>query len=334
MKTKTKISVLSLLLLTGCGPKTTESEPVSPSETTTSSDTTISSSLPTESQGSEIAPVTDATEIVSILNDLKGKSYALSYEIGGNQFEDIIRDDYFFLGYLSTGSLLLNTLSDEVKYAYDFKIENGKVALRGQSYDEEYRNQEQTKLRKVNHLADLTLAEGDLYPIQSQANHYTIEEKEIVTIISNQLDFVGISKAEVYLENGDVVFELLAYDAVEESYYVPEGGKVKLSKIGTAKIDAVDSFLASYQRPTDTLEGKGENLFTKVKYTSAIYDFILDDNIAYLQSSEKLILLLLLLCNKKLLSVTDDTALTWVELCDNEFNLLILILREVSLISV
>ena len=50
--------------------------------------------------------------------------------------------------------------------------------------------------------------------------------------------------------------------------------------------------------------------------------------------SKKLFLFLSFLSKKKLFTVTDDTASSWVELCDNELNLLICIFGKVFLICV
>ena len=56
--------------------------------------------------------------------------------------------------------------------------------------------------------------------------------------------------------------------------------------------------------------------------------------IAYVDLSKKLFLFLSFLSKKKLFAVTDDTASSWVELCDNELDLLICIFGKIFLICV
>ena len=56
--------------------------------------------------------------------------------------------------------------------------------------------------------------------------------------------------------------------------------------------------------------------------------------IANMDTLHKLLLFLSFLSNKKLFAVTDDTASSWVELCDNELDLLICIFGKIFLICV
>ena len=57
-------------------------------------------------------------------------------------------------------------------------------------------------------------------------------------------------------------------------------------------------------------------------------------SIANMDALHKLLLFLSLLSNKKLFAVTNDAASSWIELCDNEFDLLISVFAEVFLISI
>ena len=57
-------------------------------------------------------------------------------------------------------------------------------------------------------------------------------------------------------------------------------------------------------------------------------------SIACMDSLHKLFLLLSFFCKKKLFAVTDNTASSRVELCDNEFNFLICIFGQISLVSI
>ena len=56
--------------------------------------------------------------------------------------------------------------------------------------------------------------------------------------------------------------------------------------------------------------------------------------IANMDTLHKLLLFLSFLSNKKLFAVTNDATSSWIELCDNELNLLISIFAEIFLICV
>ena len=127
----------------------------SDSSTTQESSSSIEeSSSQVTSSDSSSSSETDASKqtILKLLKDLKTQSYTLSYTINGMSYDDVITDEYFYIGYLNTGSLLLNTISATTKYAYDFRITDSKFVLKGQSFNEEYTLQGQTELKKYNFL--------------------------------------------------------------------------------------------------------------------------------------------------------------------------------------
>ena len=217
--------------------------------------------------------------ILNLLKDLKTQSYTLSYTINKELYEDVITDEYFYIGYLNTGSLLLNTISATTKYAYDFRITDSKFVLKGQSFNEEYTLQGQTELKKYNFLKDLNVLEND---IEESDGKYEIYDSSIVEVFTNQLDFSGIDHLELSLnEYDDLIVKLMALNQTTGEFYCPDAGEITINNIGTSSLTIVDNFIKSYKMPTATLNGKGENLFKNVSYVSAIYDFILDDNAAY-----------------------------------------------------
>ena len=73
----------------------------------------------------------------------------------------------------------------------------------------------------------------------------------------------------------------MAFDQVTNKFYCPDAGEITINNIGVSSLTIVDDFIKNYKMPTTTLSGKGDNLFKNVSYVSAIYDFILDDNVAY-----------------------------------------------------
>ena len=217
--------------------------------------------------------------ILNLLKDLKTQSYTLSYTINGELYEDVITDEYFYIGYLNTGSLLLNTISATTKYAYDFRITDSKFVLKGQSFNEEYTLQGQTELKKYNFLKDLNVLEND---IEESDGKYEIYDSSIVEAFTNQLDFSGIDHLELSLnEYDDLIVKLMALNQTTGEFYCPDAGEITINNIGASSLTIVDNFIKNYKMPTATLSGKGDNLFKNVSYVSAIYDFILDDNAAY-----------------------------------------------------
>ena len=254
----------------------------SDSSTSQESSSTINeSSSQASSSDSSSSSETNASKqtILNLLKDLKTQSYTLSYTINGELYEDVITDEYFYIGYLNTGSLLLNTISATTKYAYDFRITDSKFVLKGQSFNEEYTLQGQTGLKKYNFLKDLNVLEND---IEESDGKYEIYDSSIVEAFTNQLDFSGIDHLELSLnEYDDLIVKLMALNQTTGEFYCPDAGEITINNIGASSLTIVDDFIKNYKMPTATLNGKGENLFKNVSYVSAIYDFILDDNAAY-----------------------------------------------------
>lgn len=256
------------------------------SQTDSSTSQESSSSIEESSSQASSSELTSSSEtnaskqtILNLLKDLKTQSYTLSYTINGELYEDVITDEYFYIGYLNTGSLLLNTISATTKYAYDFRITDSKFVLKGQSFNEEYTLQGQTELKKYNFLKDLNVLEND---IEESDGKYEIYDSSIVEAFTNQLDFSGIDHLELSLnEYDDLIVKLMALNQTTGEFYCPDAGEITINNIGTSSLTIVDNFIKSYKMPTATLNGKGENLFKNVSYVSAIYDFILDDNAAY-----------------------------------------------------
>lgn len=256
------------------------------SQTDSSTSQESSSSIEESSSQTSSSELTSSSEtnaskqtILNLLKDLKTQSYTLSYTINKELYEDVITDEYFYIGYLNTGSLLLNTISATTKYAYDFRITDSKFVLKGQSFNEEYTLQGQTELKKYNFLKDLNVLEND---IEESDGKYEIYDSSIVEAFTNQLDFSGIDHLELSLnEYDDLIVKLMALNQTTGEFYCPDAGEITINNIGTSSLTIVDNFIKSYKMPTATLNGKGENLFKNVSYVSAIYDFILDDNAAY-----------------------------------------------------
>lgn len=245
-----------------------------------------SSSIEESSSQASSSELTSSSEtnaskqtILNLLKDLKTQSYTLSYTINGELYEDVITDEYFYIGYLNTGSLLLNTISATTKYAYDFRITDSKFVLKGQSFNEEYTLQGQTELKKYNFLKDLNVLEND---IEESDGKYEIYDSSIVEAFTNQLDFSGIDHLELSLnEYDDLIVKLMALNQTTGEFYCPDAGEITINNIGASSLTIVDDFIKNYKMPTATLNGKGDNLFNNVSYVSAIYDFVLDDNAAY-----------------------------------------------------
>ena len=256
------------------------------SQTDSSTSQESSSSIEESSSQTSSSELTSSSEtnaskqtILKLLKDLKTQSYTLSYTINKELYEDVITDEYFYIGYLNTGSLLLNTISAATKYAYDFRIIDSKFVLKGQSFNEEYTLQGQTELKKYNFLKDLNVLEND---IEESDGTYEIYDSTIVEAFTNQLDFSGIDHLELKLNKyDDLIVRLMAFDQVTNKFYCPDAGEITINNIGVSSLTIVDDFIKNYKMPTTTLSGKGDNLFKNVSYVSAIYDFILDDNVAY-----------------------------------------------------
>ena len=265
--------------LASCGVQDNSQSDSSTSQESSSSIEESSSQVTSSDSSSSSETNASKQTILNLLKDLKTQSYTLSYTINGKLYEDVITDEYFYIGYLNTGSLLLNTISATTKYAYDFRITDSKFVLKGQSFNEEYTLQGQTGLKKYNFLKDLNVLEND---IEESDGKYEIYDSSIVEAFTNQLDFSGIDHLELSLnEYDDLIVKLMALNQTTGEFYCPDAGEITINNIGASSLTIVDDFIKNYKMPTATLNGKGENLFKNVSYVSAIYDFILDDNAAY-----------------------------------------------------
>lgn len=183
-------------------------------------DSSSEDSLPSSSNS-----VTSSADVVSLLkeevlqtlNEMKKGNFTLTYRFADADLTDIVTPNYFYTGYLNNGSVLLSAISD-TKIAYDYEIIDGKINLKGQTFNEEQTAQGLTSLSYMNRLSSFDFSN---IPFVAQGN-------EIVT----------------YNEN-----------------------------VGTSKIDAMDSFLSSWKKPTETLEGKGDNIFGNVSFSSSVNYF-------------------------------------------------------------
>ena len=224
--------------------------------------------------------------IINKFNSLKNGNYTFTYTLNDKQYSDVYTKDYYYIGYLNTGSILLETIS-EVKYAYDFKITDSNFVLKGQSFNEEYTLQEQTSL-PINKLKNINLTK-EMLKVGKEDNKFVISNEEIVNSFSEQLDFTNIQYLYTYIDNNkNLNVDLIGFDPIEEVYYVVDAGHIVVTNINSSKLDLVDNFLKSYVKPTSNLVNKGDNIFTNVSFSSAIYDFILDDNMALLVKSTNL----------------------------------------------
>ena len=217
--------------------------------------------------------------ILKSLNNLKNGNFTLSYEINSIKYEDIVTKDYYYISYLNLGAILLNTYG-ETPFSYDFEIANSKVNIKGQSFNEENTSQNVTNLGKGNALKNLPeLSNDNLLSLEgTNDNKLIISDANIINVFSAQLDFYGISRILVSLDNDkNTVLEFQYIDNTTKEYVtLLEGGKVTIKNIGTSKIDIVESYLSSFTKPTENLVDKATNIFGNVSYVSAIYDVTLE----------------------------------------------------------
>lgn len=244
-------------------------------------DSSSEDSLPSSSNS-----VTSSADVVSLLkeevlqtlNEMKKGNFTLTYRFADADLTDIVTPNYFYTGYLNNGSVLLNTFSDK-KIAYDYEIIDGKINLKGQTFNEEQTAQGLTSLSYMNRLSSFDFSN---IPFVAQGNEIVTYNENIVKALSAQLDFSdGLQRAVFYKENNVLTFELQQKQS--GIYQTPQGGKVKIENVGTSKIDAMDSFLSSWKKPTETLEGKGDNIFGNVSFSSSVNYF---DYAAQLYSPE------------------------------------------------
>lgn len=207
-------------------------------------------------------------EVVQILNEMKKGNFTLTYHFAGRDLSDVITSNYFYTGYLNNGSVLLNALSD-TKIAYDYEIVDGKIVLKGQTFNEEQTDQGLTSVSYMNRLSSFDFSNVSFAMQGDKAITY---DENVLKALSAQLDFSeGLERAVFYKENDALTFELQQRQS--GLYQTPQGGKVKIENVGTSKIDAMDSFLSSWKKPNETLEGKGENIFGNVSFSSSVNYF-------------------------------------------------------------
>lgn len=220
-------------------------------------DSSSEDSLPSSSNS-----VTSSADVVSLLkeevlqtlNEMKKGNFTLTYRFADADLTDIVTPNYFYTGYLNNGSVLLSAISD-TKIAYDYEIIDGKINLKGQTFNEEQTAQGLTSLSYMNRLSSFDFSN---IPFVAQGNEIVTYNENVVKALSAQLDFSdGLERAVFYKKNNVLTFELQQKQS--GIYQTPQGGKVKIENVGTSKIDAMDSFLSSWKKPTETLEGKGDN---------------------------------------------------------------------------
>lgn len=253
MKKRILISLTLLsLLFTGCN------------KTSSSSNSFIDDSL------------TD-NEIVETLNKMKEGNFTLEYSLSNNVYKDVITKNYYYIGYLNNGSMLLDTYSD-TKYAYDYQIKSDdSIELKGQTFNDEQTSQKLTNIDFINKMAKLDTSN---ITFSDYEDNFMTTDESVLEALSSQIDFSsGIKRAIFYKVNNNFTFELQAYDSAKLEFYTPEGGIVNVKNIGDSKIDSVEKFLSNWKKPTITLENKANNIFGNVSFETTIFDYTLDNNV-------------------------------------------------------
>lgn len=238
------------------------------------SDTPIQSTTPSSSTLTE--EKLTKTKILSTLTEMKKGNFTLKYPLGNRIYEDVMTEKYFYTGYLNNGAVLLKTFSDTA-ISYDFQLINGlsKVELKGQTFNQEQTSQEIKTIDYANRLSKMDLTGVSF---QQEQGTFTSKSQTLIQALANQLDFSGaIDKVVFYLEDSLLTFELKVHDLNGNTDYTPDGGKVSIKDVGSSSLKPMQDFLSQYQRPTETLEGKADNLFDNVSFESAIYDCGIDE---------------------------------------------------------
>ena len=168
MKTKKLILALSgIALLASCGPNPSDggsSEMTSSSEA--SSSFSSESSLDDSSSSSQ-NPVSISDKVYEVLDEMKKGNYSLSYVLGDKELTDIVTPSYCYTGYLNSGSILLKTYEDQ-PLSYDFTLNQGKLEVRGQSFNEDYSGQIQELQSRLKELKNQ--AAGSVQTITAPAS--------------------------------------------------------------------------------------------------------------------------------------------------------------------
>lgn len=277
------LSTLAALFLASCNENTSkESESSFESDPDSSLDSS-SSEVSVDSSGTytEDDKAFEA-RIRNTLSEMKKGNFTLSYDFASEHLEDVITENYFYTAYLNNGSLLLGSLY-ETKIAYDYQIIDNEIELKGQTFNEEQTSQGVTSLDYMNRVSALDVSK---LKFAKYKTYLVSEDSSLIKALSAQIDFSsGIERVLFYEENSNLTFELQDYSLAEFKYVTPEGGKVTIKNIGNSSLPSVESFLSNWQKPTDTLEGKGDNIFGNVSFVSSIYDYTLDYDRAILEGT-------------------------------------------------
>ena len=290
---KTRILSLFLLLalISSCRNNSASVSPTSPSAISKNSQTGGSHPSSTSHSSSVSSPSSPSVLTQELIQDtlsrMKQGNFTLEYDIGSNHFKDVLTDRYFYTGYINTGSVLLRTFSD-TPISYDFQLvdDGNDIELKGQTFNSEQTAQGLTDISYANKLKNLDVTDIETF---QEGNVFKVMDSDVVNALANQLDFNGsLVRADFYMENGKIVFELKDFDSTTNKYFTPEGGKVTISDVGSSSLEAMENFLASYKRPTENLVSKADNLFGNVYFESAVYDYTLDYNRADLKGYSNL----------------------------------------------
>lgn len=270
-KKKLFIGMSLLALLASCAPS---QEQNSSSSSSSSSEISSSGSKSSESSSETSSIETLEDTIYATLEGLKKGNFSLSYSIGSKQLKDVITTDYVYTGYLNSGSMMLKTYGDKA-FAYDFTLNDGKVEIRGQSYNEEYTGQEVADLSSKNKFGEyvkenLALVKDNGFLVTDNAT--------LIALFSAQLDFTGVKRILFSIKDGSV---LATFQGIDEYgvglYSTLEGGEVLIHDIGTSSISEVEDYLKTFSVSSDSLTGQADNLFGNASFVSAIYDNIFLD---------------------------------------------------------
>lgn len=225
-------------------------------------------------------------EIVETLNKMKEGNFTLEYSLSNNVYKDVITKNYYYIGYLNNGSMLLDTYSD-TKYAYDYQIKSDdSIELKGQTFNDEQTSQKLTNIDFINKMAKLDTSN---ITFSDYEDNFMTTDESVIEALSSQIDFSsGIKRAIFYKVNKNFTFELQAYDSAKLEFYTPEGGIVNVKNIGDSKIDSVEKFLSNWKKPTITLENKANNIFGNVSFETSIVDYTLDNNVMFYEGNVNL----------------------------------------------
>ena len=226
------------------------------------------------------------TEIIETLNKMKKGNFTLEYSLSNNFYKDVITKNYYYIGYLNNGSMLLDTYSD-TKYAYDYQIKSDdSIELKGQTFNDEQTSQKLTNIDFINKMAKLDTSN---IAFSDYEDSFMTTDESVIEALSSQIDFSsGIKRAIFYKVNNNFTFELQAYDSAKLEFYTPEGGIVNVKNIGNSKIDSVEKFLSNWKKPTITLENKANNIFGNVSFETSIVDYTLDNNVMFYEGNVNL----------------------------------------------